>query len=188
MRLILFFFRWIFKAPKKASPIVISVKRPSRIRPRIAPNDLRRAKVRIIVDGDTVLVAEGANRIKIRLDGIDCPEDGQPWGDIAKAGLIKMIGGKEVYLESYGVDCYDRTLATLYVMTKRGLINVNERMITLGHAWVMRRHYRHLPPQRQYQLNSLEEWARSRRVGLWKTHEPIPPWEWRGRKKIRVGA
>ena len=58
-------------------------------------------------------------------------------------------------------------------------MNVNERMVTLGHAWVMRRFYNHLPKDRQQKLNRLERWARSKMVGLWQTPDPIPPWMWR---------
>ncbi|MEO0972229.1 MAG: thermonuclease family protein [Pseudomonadota bacterium] len=58
-------------------------------------------------------------------------------------------------------------------------MNVNERLVTLGHAWVMRGLYYHLPKARQQQLDRLERWARSKRVGLWRTEDPIPPWEWR---------
>ncbi len=43
----------------------------------------------------------------------------------------------------------------------------------------MRRFYDHLPKDRQDQLNRLERWARSKKVGLWKTPNPIPPWKWR---------
>ena len=49
-----------------------------------------RAKVVRVVDGDTVIVAKQRNKITIRLDSIDCPEDGQHWGDIAAYGLIKL--------------------------------------------------------------------------------------------------
>lgn len=139
------------------------------------------AKVLEIYDGDTVLVAAGRSRLMIRLDSIDCPEDGQHWGDTAKYGLIKLIGGRTVHLEQHGVDDYGRTLATLYVQNANGAgwQNVNERMVTLGHAWVMRRYYDHLPNDRQAQLNRLEAWAKSKKVGLWGTPDPIPPWRWR---------
>jgi endonuclease YncB( thermonuclease family) len=59
-------------------------------------------------------------------------------------------------------------------------VNVNERMVTLGHAWVMRKFYDHLPDDRQRNLNRLEAWARSKKVGLWRTPSPVPPWRWRG--------
>jgi len=139
------------------------------------------AKVLQIYDGDTLLVAKGSSRILIRLDSIDCPEGGQDWGDNAKYGLIKLVGGRTVHLEEYGLDNFGRTLATVYVRHANGRDwqNVNERMVTLGHAWVMRLSYDHLPSDRQYKLNKLEAWAQSRNVGLWSAPNPIPPWRWR---------
>jgi endonuclease YncB( thermonuclease family) len=139
------------------------------------------AKVEHVIDGDTIIVSSSWKKTKIRLDSIDCPEDGQDWGDIAKFGLIKLIGGRKVYLEEHGEDHHGRTLATIYVRQGHGskLMNVNARMVTLGHAWVMRKYYGHLSKERQIELNKLEGWARSRKVGLWKNHNPTPPWMWR---------
>jgi endonuclease YncB( thermonuclease family) len=143
--------------------------------------DFPKAKVRYVVDGDTVIVAKGWSQITIRLDSIDCPEDGQHWGDTAAYGLIKLIGGRNVHLEEHGLDAHGRTLATIYVRhaNREEWVNVNERMVTLGHAWVMRKFYDHLPKDRQGKLNRLESWARSKKVGLWRTQNPIPPWQWR---------
>jgi endonuclease YncB( thermonuclease family) len=143
---------------------------------------LPRFKVEHVIDGDTVIVSTSRSKLKIRLDSIDCPEDGQKWGGIATAGLIKLIGGKHVHLEDHGADRYERTVATLYVRHGNDAewININERMVTLGHAWVMRAYYKHLPKHRQDKLNRLERWAKSKRVGLWKADNPVPPWKWRG--------
>ena len=144
-------------------------------------DDLLKVKVGYIIDGDTFIVSSSGSNIKIRLDAIDCPEDGQEWGDISKAGLIKMIGGRRfVYLETHGEDIYGRTLATVYVENdSKEIVNVNERMVMLGHAWVMRKYIDHLPRCRQNKLNQLEWWAKRNRVGLWKSNNPIPPWKWR---------
>jgi len=153
-----------------------------RVPPRTGDESERqRVTVEYVIDGDTVNVSNFGSEMRIRLDSIDCPEDGQPWGTIAKAGLIKLIGGRDVYIEEHGIDDYGRTLATIYLEgdIDSEWINVNERMVMLGHAWVMRQHYDHLPKSRQDQLNKLEKWARSKRVGLWKTSNPIPPWQWR---------
>lgn len=140
-----------------------------------------KAKVIYVIDGDTIIVTKGWDKIKVRLDSIDCPEDGQPWGDTAAYGLRKLVNGRNVHLEEHGIDCHGRTLATIYVQSADGeeWVNVNERMVTLGHAWVMRRFYDHLPKDRQGKLNRLENWARSKKVGLWRTENPIPPWRWR---------
>lgn len=144
-------------------------------------DQLPEAKVIRVVDGDTLIVAKGWNRKTIRLDSIDCPEDGQDWGNIAAYGLIKLVGGRSVVLEEHGIDSYGRTLATIYVRRATGepWLNVNERIVTLGHAWVMRKFYDHLPQDRQTKLNRLETWARSKKVGLWRAENSSPPWQWR---------
>lgn len=102
------------------------------------------------------------------MDAIDCPEDGQECGDSATYGLIKLIGGRQVIVEKHTEDCHGRDVATLYVWheQKQEWLNVNERMVTLGHAWVMRRFYNHLPKGRQTKLNNLERWARSKKIEL----------------------
>ena len=101
-------------------------------------------------------------------------------GDIAKYGLIKLIGGRSIRFEDHGQDSHGRTLATIYVQDENGIwTNVNTRMVTLGHAWVMRRFYKHLPQERRNELNRLERWAKTKKVGLWKSQNPTSPWKWR---------
>jgi micrococcal nuclease len=147
------------------------------------PNaNYKAASVDAVIDGDTVIVSTEFRTLNLRLDSIDCPEQDQPWGDIAKAGLIKLIGGQSIYIEEHGIDRYERILATIFVYDEGGgnWINVNEKMVVRGHAWVMRQFYNHLPSERRRSLNNVERWAKSKRVGLWKTSNPVPPWEWRG--------
>jgi micrococcal nuclease len=197
VRLIFRTFGRAMRAPRRrqSKPRVVPIQRPAapaptpsvklKARPSAEVKGLihtfTEAKVLEICDGDTLYVAKGWSRVKVRLDSIDCPEGGQDWGDNAKYGLIKLIGGKTVRLEQYGADDFGRTLATLYVrqVNGDGWQNVNERMVMLGHAWVMRKYYDHLPPDRQDKLDKLEAWARSKNVGLWGTPDPIPPWQWR---------
>jgi len=156
-------------------------KEPFISNPKQTITNLPRYKVEHVVDGDTIIVSSSSHEHRIRLDSIDCPEDSQEWGQIATAALIKLIGGKQVQLEEHGTDRYERMLATLYVSQENESewINVNERMVTLGHAWVMRAYYKHLPKHRQDKLNELERWAKSKRLGLWKTSDPVQPWNWR---------
>lgn len=137
--------------------------------------------VREVLDGDTVVVQAGWNPVMIRLEGIDCPEFDQPWGDTARDGLIKLIGGRTVHYEAHGVDRYGRTLATLYVWNREESVwlNVNLRMVMLGHAWIAPTLPRHLPASRKKEFIAVSRWARGKRVGLWKTPSPVPPWQWR---------
>jgi endonuclease YncB( thermonuclease family) len=86
-----------------------------------------------------------------------------------------------VRLETYGIDDYGRTLATIHVQQGSKSINVNEKMVMCGHAWVMRK-YKYidrLSMAQRNQLRQLEKWARTKRVGLWKSDKPVPPWQWR---------
>ena len=147
--------------------------------------DLPKAEVKWVIDGDTVVVSIKGQKEKVRLDSIDCPEGDQEWGSAAKYGLVKLIGGRSIQLEQYGMDIYGRIIATIYVWNDANneWSNVNERMVTLGHAWVMRLYYNHLSKDRQNKLNQLERWARSRKVGLWRSQNPIPPWNWRSKCK-----
>lgn len=145
----------------------------------VSSDKLIEAKVVEVTDGDGVIVSNSGKFIEIRLFAIDCPEYDQEWGDIAKYGLIKLIGGKTVYLEMHGLDIHQRTLATIYVESKSKLINVNEQMVARGHAWVYRKYYGTLSWTRKNRLDWFVERARERKIGLWKHKNPIPPWEWR---------
>lgn len=149
---------------------------------RKRPNKrFKKAKVHRVLDGDTVIVTTIWKKLTIRLDAIDCPEDDQPWGDTAKYGLIKMIGGRAIRLEIHDKDKYGRTVATIYVKSndKPEWVNVNARMTMLGHAWVYRQFYVHLSKDRRDELNKLERWAKTKRVGLWRSEHPVAPWDWR---------
>jgi micrococcal nuclease len=172
-----------FQGVKEPNPIATAEKpRQSGCLPKnLDIENLPRVEVKHVVDGDTVYVCKNGQNIKVRLDSIDCPEDGQPWGESATGGLIKIIGGQHIRIEEHGLDRYGRTLATLFARNKKNneWMNVNERMVTLGHAWVMRKYYDHLPADRQNKLNQLESWSKSKRVGLWGTENPTPPWLWR---------
>jgi len=149
-----------------------------RRRPR---EGFRKAKVHRVLDGDTIIAISRWRKLVIRLGAIDCPEYGQHWGDTAKYGLIKLIGGRTIRIEQHDKDKYGRMVATIYVQSdgEREWVNVNARLVTLGHAWVYRQFYTYLPKHRRDELNKLERWARTKRVGLWRTPNPIPPWDWR---------
>lgn len=49
-----------------------------------------------ISDGDTISVLHNGRAEKIRLNGIDCPEKQQPFGQRAKQFTSKLVFGKEV--------------------------------------------------------------------------------------------
>ena len=79
------------------------------------------AKVQRVVDGDTVYVEDEAGiKFKVRLTGIDAPEQNQPYGLASKYHLSELLLNKFVLLESkpnkgksYSVDRYKRVLAKI---------------------------------------------------------------------------
>jgi len=89
-------------------------------------------KVIGVTDGDTVdvLTADMAS-IRIRLNGIDCPERGQPFGKNAKQFLSDSIGGKNVRVVDHGQDKYDRTIGDIYADDE--LVNLS--LVEVGLAW-----------------------------------------------------
>jgi endonuclease YncB( thermonuclease family) len=63
-----------------------------------------------ILDGDTLEVLHNQHPERIRLNGIDCPEKGQAYGQRAKQAASELVFGKEVTLQTHGLDKYGRTL------------------------------------------------------------------------------
>ena len=99
-----------------------------------------RAKVRRVVDGDTVdlEVDQGfyvTSALRFRLAGIDSPEirgENKEAGRLAKEALATLLWvGREIYVQSTKGDSFGRWLGVIYLPCGT---NVNERLIQIGHA------------------------------------------------------
>jgi endonuclease YncB( thermonuclease family) len=64
-----------------------------------------------ITDGDTISVMKAGRGVKIRLEGIDCPELGQDFGTRAKQFASSLVFGKDVQIKEYSPDKYGRMVA-----------------------------------------------------------------------------
>lgn len=130
-------------------------------------------KVIKITDGDTIIViTENQQQIKIRLDGIDCPESKQDFGTSAKQAVSELCFGKQVKVVYSSKDRYGRILGTVYIGNK----NVNKELLRMGLAW----HY--IQFNNDKELAKLEQEARNKKIGLWSHPNPIPPWEFRKKR------
>ena len=69
---------------------------------------------------------------RTRLNGIDCPEKGQAYGQRAKQAASELVYGKEVTLQTHGFDKYGRTLAD--VLLPDGM-NLNQELVKQGWCW-----------------------------------------------------
>jgi len=138
------------------------------------------ARVVHVDDGDTVVVqSETYGKLKVRLSSIDAPETahgtnrpGQPFGEASKAGLQRMVHGKDVMASCFEVDRYQRHVCKLEV---DGL-DVNAEMVRLGLAWVYRSNPRYVRDKRLYQV---EDAAQADGRGVWSQSSATPPWRWR---------
>src|SRR4029078_7498551 len=135
------------------------------------------AKVVAIVDGDTIEVLHDNHSERIRLNGIDCPERGQAYGTKAKQATSELVFGKEVTLETHGLDRYGRTIAD--VSLPEG-INLNLELVRNGWCWW----YPKYAPDNVV-LSELQRRARRSGVGLWADPDPMPPWLYR---RLHSGA
>ena len=122
-----------------------------------------------VVDGDTLDVLVENRPQRIRLDGIDAPERGQPFAKAAGTYLGQLCHGKIVHLVVVSHDAYGRTVGDVY-MDKLWLSGA---MVEAGLAW----HYKHY--NNSPELAELEAAARRAHVGLWRDPNPVPPWEYR---------
>ena len=128
-----------------------------------------------VLDGDILEVLHQGKAERIRLNGIDCPEKDQAYGERAKQAISELVVGKEVMLNTYGLDRNGRTLAD--VLLPDGT-NVNYKLVKEGWCWWYRTY---APGNRK--LEGLENEAREAKKGLWAEPHPVPPWEWRKKRK-----
>jgi len=121
-------------------------------------------------DGDTISgLDKSKTQYKIRLDAIDAPELGQPYGQASKRALSEKVFGKDVVMVPKTKDRYGRTVGHVMVEGR----DVNLAMLEAGMAW----HYEHYDHNKR--LAEAENPARAAKKGLWADGNALPPWEWR---------
>jgi micrococcal nuclease len=131
-------------------------------------------KVVGISDGDTIKVLKDGKQVNIRLTAIDCPELGQPYGEIAMQFTNDMVAGRIINVRKIGIDRDGYIVGFVFV----GDINLNYDLVRAGLAWTYRKYSR-----RDSELAKLEFEARSAKRGLWAEPDPVPPWEWRRKNR-----
>jgi micrococcal nuclease len=93
-------------------------------------------KVIGITDGDTLTVLDRQQPMRVRLVGIDAPEQGQPHGRRAKESLSELAFGKLAVVDRRGRDAYGRVLGRVRVAG----VELNTEQLRRGYAWVFRRY------------------------------------------------
>jgi micrococcal nuclease len=130
-------------------------------------------KVIEINDGDAITIFNMNRPVRVRLIGIDAPENDQSFGDVAKQHLSRLVYDKFVSVEYSG-------LGQNGSLQGRVLINgqdVGAQMIRDGVAWYDPSYKNRLTEAEFEVYIQSEQAARTEKRGLWQAESPIPPWE-----------
>lgn len=128
-----------------------------------------------VADGDTISVMHAGRAVKIRLEGIDCPELGQDFGTRAKQFTSSLVFGKDVEVKEHDVDRYGRTVARVFV----GDLDLSLELVKAGLAWQYKRF------SSDPVLAEAEVEARNAKRGLWSMPNPVPPWVYRRGRRMQ---
>jgi endonuclease YncB( thermonuclease family) len=135
-------------------------------------------------DGDTLIVkAKDKNLYEIRLQGIDAPENGQPFTAEARAALADMVLDKNVLVLIQKKDALGRYVGLVY---RKG-VDVGLAMVSSGMAWHYRPFAGEQTAQDRQNYAAAEQGARSKAIGLWASKDAEPPWGW-GKPVIPAAA
>lgn len=127
-------------------------------------------KVVGVMDGDTIEVLKDGKAVRVRLNGIDCPEKNQPYGSKAKSYVSTLVFNKQVKVIVTDIDRYGRSVADVYLSDGTWL---NKKLVEDGYAW----HYKYYSTDKH--LSASEATARKNKRGLWADNQPVPPWQYR---------
>ena len=133
-----------------------------------------------IADGDTITVLDSDRKQhKIRLAGIDAPENRQPFGERSKQHLSTLAFRKTASLDCFKTDQYKRQVCRVRVDG----VDVGLAQVAAGLAWHYKRFEKDQTEIERTAYSRAEDDARASRLGLWNDKQPVPPWEFRRHTK-----
>ncbi len=141
-----------------------------------APGQILTGQVVAVHDGDRLTMQSGSFLYKVRLSDVDAPEMGQVFGKQARQYTEQMVLGSWVRVNVALIDRHGRRVGE--VIVEDGWV-LNEELVHAGLAWYYRVH-----PVRNDRLQKLEQYAFSKKLGLWVEPDPLPPWEFRRESRI----
>ncbi|MBN1949986.1 MAG: thermonuclease family protein [Bacteroidales bacterium] len=119
-----------------------------------------------VIDGDDVLIQTIDSTFNVHLYGIDAPELGQTYCEQSVAHLESYLWNEAtLYLKN---DINQEGISA-WVVIKRN--NINVEMVRNGYAWYNR------PHTINAELARSEMHASRFRLGLWKSNDPVAPWD-----------
>ncbi len=142
-----------------------------------AAADVLSGRVVGVADGDTLTVLDAdKHQHRIRLNGIDAPETGQAFSEVAKQNLSSLVFGRDVSVVWVKADRYGRLVGTVTIAS----VNVNLEQLRAGLAWYYRDYAADVAAENQVLYSAAEAEARAAKRGLWRDISPLAPWVYRG--------
>ena len=137
------------------------------------------ARVLRVIDGDSLWVESSAGESReIRVEGIDCPEAGQPFADEARAFTVSFVEGRALEVDGAVADEYGRLVARIRADGR----DLSRALVRAGLGWHFKR-YSH-----DATLASAEDEARAAHRGLWSESSPVAPWDLRASRRTAARA
>ncbi|MCY3883409.1 MAG: thermonuclease family protein [Gammaproteobacteria bacterium] len=145
--------------------------------------DFLKGTVHEVVDGDTIVFCpkiegecKSAERYEVDLWGIDAPEvvpRKQFHAEKAKEYLESVVDSRVIVLEVKETTKEGKKLAKIFVVG-HDPSNLNVHLLMEGHAWSIVEE-----DSDAAEFDLAEEYAKDRKLGLWRELEPTAPWDWR---------
>lgn len=133
-----------------------------------------------VADGDTITVLDNDKvQHKIRLAGIDAPENKQDFGNRSKESLSDLVFSRAVTVETEKKDRYGREVGKVLVNG----VDANLEQVQRGFAWHYKAYVREQSANDQRLYDLAENEARAARRGLWRGTNPEPPWDYRQQRR-----
>jgi len=114
----------------------------------------------------------------IHLAEIDAPEKDQPYGDTSRQKLAAKLLGRVVQVTYFEKDRFNQIVGTVKMEDRW----INAEVLAEGCAWHDKRY------SDDDELDTAEQQARARHLGLWAQTPSVPPWEWRQRHPVATPA
>ena len=130
--------------------------------------DQERFTGKVVGIADTISVLRDGRSVRVRLEGIDCPEKGQDFSQRAKQFTSELTFGKEATVDVRDVDRYGRLVARVSV----GGQDVSVALVRAGLAWHFSKY------SRDPVLAEAEQVARASKRDCGQG-SPTSPWEFR---------
>jgi endonuclease YncB( thermonuclease family) len=144
-----------------------------------------------VQDGDSfVFRGDDGVRRRIRVSGIDAPENHQPFADTSRRALGAMLRGRRLRIEPVKHDVFDRMVARVLALDPSRADDtgrdVGLALVEAGLAWHFVRYKADQSHGDRLRYTRAERAARDARTGLWRDDAPEAPWDFR--RRMRPGA